>query len=462
MSHTSATLRAARCRALASVLSLLAVAGCSSPVELVGEGRVGTRRAAITGGVVYTGHPAVGRLTNGGSGQCTATLVGERTVLTAAHCIDDGAIEFLLDSGQRIAAVKAVRHPEWQGDGADHDIAVVQLARPPGVLPVAVSVQAPKVGMPIVLIGYGVTMCEEIPGTNPMQLSCTNDANIKRLAENTVAALQGGIEFTYEGRGSTCKGDSGGPAFATIDGREVLLGVTSRGTMPCGTRGVDTRVDAFVEWINQTAAGDLNTGQGPAVRITAPADKTTLPAGPLTVLAEIGEGAGRVVSAELLLDGAVVATTSTAPFSFAVEVSPGAHELTVVAEDPMGNRGDSSVAVTAVSEPAVVGAGAFGSECSGPEDCDSGLCARDGETGQAYCTAGCEPGKGDACPSSSDCLPTAQGQHVCALQPFSGAPADAEALLVGGCRLGAGASQGTALPALLLVLLALARTRRRR
>ena len=52
----------------------------------------------------------------------------------------------------------------------------------------------------------------------------------------------------------TCHGDSGGPAFQTINGREVIVGITSFGTDTraevCINGGFDTRVDSVLSFID--------------------------------------------------------------------------------------------------------------------------------------------------------------------------------------------------------------------
>jgi secreted trypsin-like serine protease len=49
----------------------------------------------------------------------------------------------------------------------------------------------------------------------------------------------------------TCNGDSGGPAFMTIDGVETLVGVTSYGFIFCLGDGFDTRIDLYNSFIAQ-------------------------------------------------------------------------------------------------------------------------------------------------------------------------------------------------------------------
>ncbi len=96
------------------------------------------------------GWEAVGRLDIAGKGFCTAALIRDRLILTAAHCLydNDGTLvapeRFSFQAGLRDgraqatrAVTRAVAHPEYShnGDAADTsgvaiDIAVLELDRP--------------------------------------------------------------------------------------------------------------------------------------------------------------------------------------------------------------------------------------------------------------------------------------------------------------------------------------------
>lgn len=331
-------------------------------VSLLGPGcgpgagsTVGTQGHAIYKGSDYQGHPAVGKLTMvprnappGASSFCTASLIGEQTVLTAAHCVVDAtSFTFELDGGEQIPAESATAHPQFTGVGGPDDIAVVRLAQSPAtVKPVHIATRAPSVGMPLLLVGYGATSCQS-------EQFCSPDSGAKRRAESAIGTLQP-TQFTFggDGGGSTCKGDSGGPAFATIDGDEVQVGVTSRGPLPCGVEpATDTRVDAYADWILQEAGGDVAVGGvAPQVRILAPSPGAELPAGTLRVEVEVTDEDGDIAEVELLVDGTSAATATAPPWPLSVEPAPGSHELTVVARDAQGHTAQASVGVE-VAEP---------------------------------------------------------------------------------------------------------------
>jgi hypothetical protein len=63
-------------------------------------------------------------------------------------------------------------------------------------------------------------------------------------------------------------------------------------------------------------------------------------------------------------------------------------------------------------------AGEFGDPCKFPEECMSGICGQDTQTGAQFCTQSCNPSDSPPCPQAADCLPTGDGQdHVCAPPP---------------------------------------------
>ena len=58
----------------------------------------------------------------------------------------------------------------------------------------------------------------------------------------------------YENKESACKGDSGGPLVCNVDGKAVLIGATSHGSIgwPCvhdGFPNIYARVTFFLSWV---------------------------------------------------------------------------------------------------------------------------------------------------------------------------------------------------------------------
>lgn len=189
---------------------------------------------------------------------CTATRIGERTLLTAAHCLmryperaevdlvdasevhfypDDDASELL---GSRYTAERLVAHAEF-GGGAKNDIALIILSEAPGdyVARLPIASRASAVGDQVAIVGYG----------DPR-------FGFRQVATNTIAVVR---TSTYEinGDGNICDGDSGGPSIVTRGEQPYIAGVHTGRIGSCGERGFDERVDVYVPWIAEHAAGDV-------------------------------------------------------------------------------------------------------------------------------------------------------------------------------------------------------------
>ena len=53
----------------------------------------------------------------------------------------------------------------------------------------------------------------------------------------------------------TCEGDSGGPLVVEVEGKKILIGITSYGSKGCDSPdfpGYFTKVSNFTDWINIT------------------------------------------------------------------------------------------------------------------------------------------------------------------------------------------------------------------
>ncbi|GLW74667.1 hypothetical protein Kpho02_69650 [Kitasatospora phosalacinea] len=212
---------------------------------------------------------------------CSGTMVDRDTFLTAAHCTSDWApgarfyvsldqdVQAALDSAKSAhpadpaavaaaVAVEGTAHTDqaYPGPASDpHDIAVVQLpARAvaarwtftPATLPTAGRLDAlgPQ-GLnatSFLVAGYGTQEAERGPGGQthpgggvrlkaPVGFDALNPAWV-RLAMTAP-----------QGNGGACYGDSGGPDFATLDGRLTLVATTITGDGPCYATNVAYRLD---------------------------------------------------------------------------------------------------------------------------------------------------------------------------------------------------------------------------
>jgi len=233
------------------VLGLLAACG---PADLDGDSETDLDTETdpegyttkITSGTRTTGYPSVGYLTSGGV-SCTATLIGPRDVLTAAHCIESSSGRFLVGGSNRRWS-RAYVHEAYNDSTLDNDLAVVILdSAVSGVKPSPLGTAAVVSGQRIALVGYGYTT-----------FSGGNSAGDKYVGNNSIARV-GSTWFSYKGNSNNCSGDSGGPSFIG----DAVVGVHSsgEGNAYCSTTGYDVRVDRYVAWIKSKALG-AGTGGG--------------------------------------------------------------------------------------------------------------------------------------------------------------------------------------------------------
>jgi len=209
---------------------------------------IGSRNDEIVGGTATSAYPAVGVLASK-SGYCTGTLISARTVLTAAHCLEeDAASSFVFTGGPdfrkpewTVKATGGVQHPAWDSQKLENDIALIFLAEDAPVEPMATANAFPSslVGQKLLFVGYGITNATTQAGFGT-----------KRQVSITITEVAD-TQFAYGDKGkNTCNGDSGGPAFVSVGGQLQVAGVTSYGDAKCTKYGIDTRVDAFDAFIS--------------------------------------------------------------------------------------------------------------------------------------------------------------------------------------------------------------------
>jgi hypothetical protein len=231
--------------------------------------------APIVNGVTSVGFPSVALLlarTFGGDHFpfCSGTLIGCRTVLTAAHCfcpstpcVPEVTNRFVfLQHGGLFAIESAAVHPSFEF-GVAGDFVVLRLASPvDGVAPTPINTVArPAPGTPGTIVGYGTRGGPSL------------SAGVKFAGAVTTAACRPEVDaanhqcWLYEApigppgtHSNTCLGDSGGPLFVDQGGGPVVAGVTSGGfSENCLEPDSSFDADVFVEraWIAGQAGGDL-------------------------------------------------------------------------------------------------------------------------------------------------------------------------------------------------------------
>jgi secreted trypsin-like serine protease len=216
----------------------------------------------IKGGEQTTAYKTVGALLLDGRLHCTGTLIGDKTVLTAAHCLhgyekQKDKMTFVIGANLLQPTTGPVRisdmaYPTVASTGylfnpktLEDDIGLIYLDASVPIKPFGLHKGSPtwdeilNKQVNLIFVGFGYDVIEDQKV----------GAGIKREAAWWINGVQNRrVTFHVDGR-NTCKGDSGGPAFLKLGGVLVQVAVTSGGDGDCAT-GFDTRIDTFLPWLD--------------------------------------------------------------------------------------------------------------------------------------------------------------------------------------------------------------------
>ena len=214
----------------------------------------------------------------------------------------------------------------------------------------------------------------------------------------------------------------------------------------------------------------------PRVTITSPASGANTSTS-VTVSALVTDNV-KVKMVELRVDGIVLASRSTGPFTFKVVLKAGSRLIKVTGRDTSGLVSHATVRITVTSTssggatpapapPSInpgtgsaTNAGTFGATCSSPDQCLSKLCATDLTLGTSYCTQDCTT---MVCPDGAGCFSSTGGMSICApLASGDGSGYSPAAVAGSGCSIGSGARGAAPGALILLALCSLLLLRRRR
>jgi hypothetical protein len=242
-------------RIAAALISLLLA--CSSAAALVGgaepAGEEIARHVVLILGSQGTKRSA-----------CTGTALARNLVLTAAHCVLQGASNTVLTRGEgrdpkRMRVLQALPHPDFNDAGPvmpTADLALLKLAEPLSarMAPAPLGTRSViLIGERFIVAGYGVTSEEG-------QFGILRAATLMAVRNPTVQHF---LLTDPATRGETtglgvCSGDSGGPVFDHASGRLALVAVvswasSSRHGPGCGGLTGATPVSPYRDWILDTA-----------------------------------------------------------------------------------------------------------------------------------------------------------------------------------------------------------------
>lgn len=233
--------------ALVPALALAALRLCVSPAS-----------AAIVGGSEDPEHSEVAALLWEGERLCSATLIGPRVLITAAHCLDGFdavATEIEAVFAADPAAAPAQARVSLQGierfePGASDfpsDLARLTLvAVAPGV-PGPWNVEPlldEHIGLPLTVVGFGRTANDD------------DAPPVRRAAEVGLDDWNEALLFWAGDGAGACHGDSGGAVFGDLGQGPILLGIVEGGDPDCNGDGQATRTDTHDAFFAGLSLGD--------------------------------------------------------------------------------------------------------------------------------------------------------------------------------------------------------------
>ncbi|CAH2292212.1 transmembrane protease serine 9 [Pelobates cultripes] len=230
---------------------------------------------------------------------CGATIISEKWLVSAAHCFNDFqdpavwvayiGTTFLSgsDSGTVKTSIKSIiKHPLYDPDTADYDVAVLELDSPlkfnkftqPVCLPASTHIFT--VGKKCIITGWGYLKEDNLVKPEVLQKATVAlmDQTLCNSLYSHVVTDRMLCAGYLEGRIDSCQGDSGGPLVCEeASGKFFLAGIVSWGVGCAEARrpGVYVRVSKVRNWIVEVISASLPQDQHTSSATTMSSVKKT-------------------------------------------------------------------------------------------------------------------------------------------------------------------------------------------
>lgn len=210
-----------------------------------------------------------------GDYSCGGTIIADKWILTAAHCLfdEDGdeipasQVDFTIGSdrpflgldGTRYPVEYTVIHEDYESLGNENDLALLRTVdeiRDENAAPINLITQEEvdqgftDPGVIGTITGWGLTSVEpDVLATRLQKL------DIPIVSKSIAELIWGPLPETMimagyiDDRGDACSGDSGGPLVVNVNGEYKIAGIVSWGSGGCNTVGGYTRISSFFDWL---------------------------------------------------------------------------------------------------------------------------------------------------------------------------------------------------------------------